>query len=177
MGDRICIMREGSMIQVGKPLEVYANPVDTFVARFLATPPMNLIPARLEGRGDGLAVIGDGLDVPVPDMHRTAYAPVAGREVIFGLRPEDLHETPQPGCARIDVTVVAMEALGVENILVGQIGGAGGKPVEIAARLSRHFTAPVGASVPLYLDARPMHLFDPETTRAFPRPALRIVKS
>ena len=177
MGDRICIMREGSMIQVGKPLEVYANPVDTFVARFLATPPMNLIPARLEGRGDGLAVVGDGLDVPVPDMHRSAYAPVAGREVIFGLRPEDLHETPQPGCARIDVTVVAMEALGVENILVGQIGGEGGKPVEIAARLSRHFTAPVGASVPLYLDARPMHLFDPETTRAFPRPALRIVKS
>lgn len=181
MGDRICIMREGSMIQVGKPLEVYANPVDTFVARFLATPPMNLIPARLEGRGDGLAVVGDGLDVPVPELHRSAYAPVAGREVIFGLRPEDLHEAPQPGFARIDVTVVAMEALGVENILVGQvggqIGGEAGKPVEIAARLSRHFTAPVGASVPLYLDARPMHLFDPETTRALPRPALRIVTS
>ena len=178
MGDRICIMREGRMIQVGKPLEVYANPVDTFVARFLATPPMNLIPARLEGRDDGQAVVGDGFDVTVPDMHRTAYAPVVGRDVIFGLRPEDLHETPQPGFARVDVTVVAMEALGVENILVGQLGGEGrGKPVEIAARLSRHFSAPVGSSVPLYLDARPMHLFDPETTRAFPRPALRIVKS
>ena len=178
MGDRICIMREGRMIQVGKPLEVYANPVDTFVARFLATPPMNLIPARLEGRDDGQAVVGDGFDVTVPDMHRTAYAPVVGRDVIFGLRPEDLHETPQPGFSRIDVTVVAMEALGVENILVGQLGGDGrGKPVEIAARLSRHFSAPVGSSVPLYLDARPMHLFDPETTRAFPRPALRIVKS
>ena len=178
MGDRICIMREGRMIQVGKPLEVYANPVDTFVARFLATPPMNLIPARLEGRDDGQAVVGDGFDVTVPDMHRTAYAPVVGRDVIFGLRPEDLHETSQPGFARVDVTVVAMEALGVENILVGQLGGEGrGKPVEIAARLSRHFSAPVGSSVPLYLDARPMHLFDPETTRAFPRPALRIVKS
>lgn len=171
MGDRICIMREGRMIQVGRPLDVYADPVDTFVARFLATPPMNLIPARLEAGGNGLKVVADGLDVAVPDMHAAAYGPAAGRDIIFGLRPEDLHEAPQPGFARIDVTVIAMEALGVENILVGQIGGA--KPVEIAARLSRHFTAPVGARVPLYLDARPMHLFDPETTRALPRPSLR----
>ncbi len=42
-------------------------------------------------------------------------------------------------------------------------------------RLSRHITAPVGATVPLYVDARPMHLFDPETTRALPRPSLRLV--
>ena len=176
MGDRICIMRDGRMIQVGRPLDVYADPVDTFVARFLATPPMNLLPARLEARGDALVVVGDGFDVEVPERHRAAYTPVAGREVIFGLRPEDLHEAPQPGYAPIEVSVVAMEALGVENILVGQIGtGVGaGKPQEISARLSRHFTAPVGARVPLYLDPRPMHLFDPETTRAFPRPSLRL---
>jgi ABC-type sugar transport system ATPase subunit len=174
MGDRICIMREGRMIQVGKPLEVYADPVDTFVARFLATPPMNLIPARLQGEGEGLTVMADGLNVPVPDLHRAAYAPAAGREVIFGIRPEDLHETEAPGLQRLDVTVVAMEALGVENILIGQIGRE--NRIEIAARLSRHFTAPVGAVVPLYVDARPMHLFDPETTRALPRPSLGILK-
>lgn len=174
MGDRICIMRDGRMIQVGKPLDVYADPVDTFVARFLATPPMNLLPARLEGRGDDLVVVGNGFTVTVPEMHKAAYAPIAGCEVIFGLRPEDIHEAPLPGFERIDVNVVAMEALGVENILVGQIGT--GKPAEIAARLSRHYTAPTGATVPLYLDPRPMHLFDPETTRAFPRPSLRLIK-
>jgi ABC-type sugar transport system ATPase subunit len=174
MGDRICIMREGHMIQVGKPLEVYADPVDTFVARFLATPPMNLIPARLEGEGDGLTVLADGLRVAVPDLHRAAYAPTAGREVIFGIRPEDLHEAEAPGLQRLDVTVVAIEALGVENILIGQIGQE--RRIEIAARLSRHFTAPVGAVVPLYVDARPMHLFDPETTRALPRRSLGILK-
>ncbi len=177
MGDRIVIMRDGRMIQVGRPLEVYADPVDTFVARFLATPPMNLLPARLEGQGDGLVVRAPGLEVAVPERHRAAYAPAAGREVIFGLRPEDLHEAPQPGFQKIEVAVVALEALGVENILVGQLAGAGGAaPVEIAARLSRHFTAPVGASVPLYLDARPMHLFDPETTRALPRPRLGVLQ-
>ncbi|MCX5512588.1 glycerol-3-phosphate ABC transporter ATP-binding protein [Kaistia algarum] len=171
MGDRICIMRDGRMIQVGKPLEVYADPVDTFVARFLATPPMNLIPARLKGDTEGgLSVVADGLAVDVPDMHRAAYAPEAGRDVICGIRPEDLHEDAQPGRQKLDVTVVALEALGVENILIGQIGRE--KPVEISARLSRHFTAPVGAKVTLYVDARPMHLFDPETTRALPRPRL-----
>ena len=174
MGDRICIMREGRMIQVGRPLDVYADPVDTFVARFLATPPMNLIPARLESRDGGLAVIGPGFELTVPDRHRDAYASYSGRDVIFGLRPEDLHEAPQPGLQRVDVNVVAMESLGVENILVGQVGHE--KPVEMSARLSRHFTAEVGATVPLYLDLTPMHLFDPETTRALPRRSLRLVK-
>ncbi|QIB34578.1 ABC transporter ATP-binding protein [Ancylobacter pratisalsi] len=174
MGDRICIMREGRMVQVGRPLDVYADPVDTFVARFLATPPMNLIPARLESRGDGLMLIGAGFELAVPERHRAAYQPHSGREVIFGLRPEDLHEAPQPGLQRLDLTVVAMESLGVENILVGQFGLE--PALEMSARLSRHFTAQIGATVPLYLDLTPMHLFDPETTRALPRPSLRLVK-
>ena len=52
MGERICIMRDGRIVQVGPPLEVYRNPADTFVAGFLASPPMNLLDARL-GRSDG----------------------------------------------------------------------------------------------------------------------------
>ena len=175
MGDRICIMRDGRMIQVGKPLDVYANPVDIFVARFLATPPMNMVPARLATRGDDLVVLGDGRDIVVPPRHRATYAPASGRTIMFGLRPEDLHEAPQPGFQRLDVGVVAMESLGVENILIGQIGTE--QPLAIAARLGRHFTAPIGAIVPLYVDAQPMHLFDPETTQVLPRPTLGAVGS
>ncbi len=172
MGDRIVIMRDGRVMQVGKPLEVYANPADTFVARFLATPPMNLVPARLEGAADGaLSVVRDGLALAVPDRHRAPYAAAAGKPVIFGLRPEDIHDTQHnPAWQPIELTVVAVEALGVENILIGQLGTS--QPIEIAARLSRHFTAPVGSRVTLYVDALPMHLFDPETTKALPRPPL-----
>ncbi|MQT15264.1 ABC transporter ATP-binding protein [Segnochrobactrum spirostomi] len=172
MGDRIVIMRDGRVMQVGKPLEVYANPADTFVARFLATPPMNLVPARLEGAADGaLSVARDGLALAVPDRHRAPYAGAAGKPVIFGLRPEDIHDTQHnPAWQPIELTVVAVEALGVENILIGQLGTS--QPIEIAARLSRHFTAPVGSRVTLYVDALPMHLFDPETTKALPRPPL-----
>ena len=54
MGDRICIMNGGEVVQIGKPLEVYRQPADSFVARFLGNPPMNLLPARLERQEDPL---------------------------------------------------------------------------------------------------------------------------
>ena len=174
MGDRICIMRGGSMIQVGRPLEVYANPADTFVARFLATPPMNLIPAVLQNAGDGsfaLRVAG-GLDVAVPPSYRAAYAQHVGKAVILGVRPEDFYEVPHaPDWQAVPFTVVAVEALGAELVLVGQIGVPGqDAPLEISARLSRHFAAEPGQQVTLYLDPHPMHLFDAETTKLIPRP-------
>jgi len=171
MGDRIVIMREGRVIQVGRPLEVYADPADTFVTRFLATPPMNLLPGRVETAGEAVTVRVAGTVVPVPERHAAAYRPWANREVIVGLRPEDFHEAPgEGGRVPIELDVVAVEALGVENVLIGQTVGA--DPREASARLGRGWRAAVGARVTLWLDPLPMHLFDPATTRAIPRPSL-----
>ena len=86
MGDRIFIMKDGRLIQQGPPLEVYANPADTFVAGFLASPPMNLVSGRLVEVGDGLAFRTDGAMLPIPAAFRAAYAAWAGKPVIFGLR-------------------------------------------------------------------------------------------
>jgi ABC-type sugar transport system ATPase subunit len=176
MGDRICIMRDGRMVQVGRPLEVYANPADTFVAKFLATPPMNLIPAQVvAGVGGHPEVVAEGLQVWLPQQHLTSYGVAAGRTVLFGIRPEDIYETQaNPIWQPVEITVVAIESLGVESIVIGQIGHS--QPFEIAARLSRHFTAEIGARVTLYIDALPMHLFDPETGNVFARPPLAAVK-
>src|SRR5260221_9256734 len=175
MGDRICIMREGRMVQVGRPLEVYANPADPFVAKFLATPPMNLLPAELmAGGGDRPDVVADGLRLTVPRRHLTAYGAAAGRPILLGIRPEDIYETQaNPDWQPIEITVVAVEALGVENIVIGQIGRD--HPIEISARLSRHFTAEIGGTVRLYVDALPMHLFDPASGKVFARPPLAAV--
>ena len=175
MGDRICIMRSGSMIQVGRPLEVYANPADTFVARFLATPPMNLIPGLLQASADGeltVEIAGD-LRVKVASCYRTAYEHHAGSSVILGVRPEDFYEAPRaPDWQPIPFTVVAVEALGAELVLVGHIETTGlSAPQDIAVRLSRHFAAEPGQQVTLYLDPHPMHLFDAGTTKLIPRPA------
>ena len=175
MGDRICIMRGGSMIQVGRPLEVYADPADTFVARFLATPPMNLIPAALKGGAEGkLTVeIADGLSIAVPSRYHAAYASHVGSSVILGLRPEDFYEAPlSPDWQPIPFTVVAVEALGAELVLVGQIEtGRSAAPQEIAVRLSRHAVAEPGQQLTLHLDPHPMHVFDSATTKLIPRPA------
>ena len=175
MGDRICIMRAGEIIQVGRPLEVYSNPADTFVARFLATPPMNLLPAALQQDSDGGLVVATagGLRVAVPAAYRDAYASQVGRPTIAGFRPEDFYEAPRASDWQpVPFTVVAVEALGAELVLVGQIGPAGQETgVELSVRLSRHFTAEAGQQVTLYLDPHPMHLFDAGTTKLIPRPA------
>jgi ABC-type sugar transport system ATPase subunit len=171
MGDRIVIMRDGRVIQVGRPLEVYADPADTFVASFLATPPMNLLPGRVEAAGDGVVVHIADTTIAAPSRCVPPYAPWAGRQVIVGLRPEDLHEAPNdPSYRPLELEIVAIEALGVENIVIGQT--VGGESREVAARLNRRWSASIGARVTLWIDPQPIHLFDPETTRLIPRPPI-----
>jgi len=162
MGQRICIMRGGHIVQLGAPLEVYRNPVDTFVAGFLASPPMNLVDARLAE--DGSAVeLGDGVRLAVPAGHAAALASHHGKPVVFGIRPEDLYGEPGPGDrVPLDVTVVAVEALGPETILVARLPS--GK--EISARMGRGFTARLSSSQRIYADMAAMHAFDPATGRA-----------
>jgi len=166
MGERMCIMRDGRVVQVGGPLEVYRNPADTFVAGFLASPPMNLLDARLTGTGDSLDIVLDGVTLPVPASLQTAYAAYRDQAVVFGIRPEDLYTEQEPGGrAPIDVRVVAVEALGPEVVLVASLPDGR----EIAARLDRGFGAPHGAQQRLYADLSTMHLFDPKDGKAIAR--------
>ncbi len=171
MGQRICVMREGRVIQVGAPLEVYRNPVDTFVAGFLASPPMNLLDARVvEQPVGGFAVEHGAVMLPVPPAYASACAPLKDRPVILGIRPEDIYEAPVPGSSEIDLHVVAIEALGPETILIAAIPGGG----ELAARLGRGFAARLGAEQRLHVDVRHLHLFDPETRRAVERTRIHL---
>ena len=163
MGERICIMRDGRVVQTGPPLEVYHRPVDTFVAGFLASPPMNLLNATVKGEADAPEIDLSHAQLPVPAHRRGDLAPYRNSAITFGIRPEDIYAEPAPGnVAPLDVEVVAVEALGPEVVLVAALPG--GK--EIAARLGRTFSAPVGAGVRLYADLDRMHFFDSESGRA-----------
>src|SRR5215475_11560472 len=89
MGDRICIMNGGEVVQIGKPLEVYRNPADAFVARFLGNPPMNLLPARLEPAGDRVVARFADIALDLPGYALPALKPHVGAPVTLGIRPED----------------------------------------------------------------------------------------
>jgi multiple sugar transport system ATP-binding protein len=64
MGCRICVMNKGRIAQFGAPLEVYRSPADAFVAHFLGSPPMNLLPARLRRAGAGTTAVAAGTELP-----------------------------------------------------------------------------------------------------------------
>jgi ABC-type sugar transport system ATPase subunit len=167
MGQRICIMKDGRIVQIGPPLEVYRNPANTFVAGFLASPPMNLLEARVECDADGALTVRHGaLTLPVPPAYAAAYGGYKDRAVILGIRPEDMYDRPVPDAVPVEGRVIAVEALGPETVLVAAIPGG----AEVSARLGRGFMARVGAALPLYADPRQIHLFDPATTQAIPRP-------
>src|SRR3712207_2624774 len=94
LADRVVVMNHGVIEQVGPPQELYHRPATRFVAGFIGSPAMNVIPARLEnGAGGGLRVHLPGdIVLPVPPDRTQRYAGLAGREVLFGLRPEHLTE-------------------------------------------------------------------------------------
>lgn len=171
MGERICIMRGGRVIQTGAPMEVYRNPADTFVAGFLASPPMNLVDGHLVEEGNDLAVAIDGVRLPIPQDFVQAYGGYRDREIVLGIRPEDLRsQREQPNAAALEVTVVAVETLGPEVILVGALPNG----VEISARMGRDYRARIGARERLAVDTQELHLFDAETTRVIPRPHSKV---
>ena len=171
MGERICIINKGKLVQVGSPLDVYRDPADTFVARFLGNPPMNLFPARLEADGGGVAVRLAGTLLPLPSADAQALARFVGGTVIFGIRPEDLYDHRPPGIDEgadgqdlsFPARVSAVEALGAETLLVLEVEGIAGA---FRARLGRDCRARIGDIVEVHMDYHAVHLFDPETTLA-----------
>jgi multiple sugar transport system ATP-binding protein len=123
MGDKIGVLRQGRLVQVGTPADIYERPLNTFVARSVGSPPMNLINGRLTG---GVADIG-GFQLPV------AANAVGSGPVTFGVRPENVVLAPgAPGEARI----FDIEDQGVVKILVMDMAGE---------RL--HVTVPAGTKV------------------------------
>lgn len=160
MGTRICVMNAGRVVQIGAPLEVYWNPADTFVARFLGSPPMNLVDLAIAG---GQAT-GPGIMAPLSRWSPVTLAQHEGKTLTTGVRAEDLILGDGPsGAGQIDAKVFAVEPLGAETLLAVETQGS---KTEITARLGRHVTARVGDAVRLHFDASAVYLFDPATGRA-----------
>src|SRR5207302_5818973 len=96
MGDRVAVMRKGELQQVADPQTLYDEPVNLFVAGFIGSPAMNLVHARVERNGEALvAIVSEAVSVTIPQetrARRPAIEQYAGRDVILGIRPEDLED-------------------------------------------------------------------------------------
>src|SRR6516162_238057 len=124
LGDRVVVMKGGLVQQVGEPLELYNAPVNRFVAGFLGSPAMNFAPVRLSNGKDGLRADNPGFGIDVPAEIRPRLQAYAGREVIMGIRPEDLqiaNGSHPPGLC-FDAMVEVVERLGAETLLDLQVG-------------------------------------------------------
>jgi len=165
MGDRICIMNQGRVVQIGRPLDVYRNPADTFVARFLGNPPMNLLSARIVQKEGRVVAQLSGGNLELPLRTLPALASGAAGNVIVGVRPEDLYEVAPPGgpiqFAQLPARVVAVEPLGAETLLMATFEGSN---TEVIARIGRDTALRRGDRLDLALDTAAIHLFDPSTT-------------
>jgi sn-glycerol 3-phosphate transport system ATP-binding protein len=155
LAHRMLVMSTGGKTeQIGAPLEVYNKPATTFVAGFIGSPPMNLIPGRVAEGGKALASDGD-VYVRLPEPRPA----LEGRNVLLGVRPEHF-ETCEPGAALLTPDIDFIELLGSDSLVYGHLGTdqAGAR---IAARLHTSVVAKEGR-LPLRFAAEHMHLFDPE---------------
>ena len=167
MGTRICVMNGGRVAQVGAPLDVYWNPADTFVARFLGSPPMNLFTVQMT---DATRIATAAIETPLVRWAPAALGAHTGRDVVLGVRAEDLHLTANaagttPG--RIRGRVFAVEPLGAETLVVVETESG----AECTARLPRDVRVRPGEVVELHFAAGAAFLFDKDSGRAILRDA------
>jgi multiple sugar transport system ATP-binding protein len=124
LGDRVVVMKDGLVQQVGEPLELYNAPANRFVAGFIGSPAMNFAGVRVRDANGGLKADNAGFDIDIPADIGQRLRPYAGRDVTIGIRPEDLqvaNGSHPPGLC-FDALVEVVERLGPEILLDLQVG-------------------------------------------------------
>jgi len=162
MGDRIVVIHEGVFQQCAAPLELYGSPANRFVAGFIGSPPMNFIPGKIfESKGD-LLFKDTTFTVKVLDAMHKQLAPYAGKEVVLGIRPEDIYDKlfAQDASDKfvVKAKVEVVEPMGAEIFLYLASG-----PSKFIARVTALDTASVNQELECVFDMNKAHFFDKNT--------------
>ena len=167
LGSRVAVLRDGAIGQAGAPLKLYQEPDDLFTAGFLGRPPINLVPGKLAEKNDRLVFkeAGGGVvEVRFKEGERTALKSHVGKDVILGVRPEDIALVAEADKGAEGVTqalVDYVEAMGAETILHLQTGQQA-----LVARVRAAVDArDAGRRARFQIDAARAHVFDPATSR------------
>ena len=162
LGDRVVVMRDGSIQQVGTPLQVYGRPANRFVAGFIGAPAMNFLDVTITGEGSALFAETSFLRLAVPADMSQALAGWRGNRVILGVRPEHLALGRAAAQSSFDASVEVIEQLGSEMILETSAGDAR----LTVARVDPQARLAAGEKVPLSVLPERLHFFDPVTEAA-----------
>ena len=162
MADRIFIMSKGLLQQSGAPMEVYSRPVNHFVAGFIGSPSMNFIDATLAKADGGLAIDAEGFKVALPEAFNASLVEHVGRQIVFGVRPEDigLADTASNEQNTLTARAEVVELLGSELFVYLTCGRH-----TIVARMEVPDTPiAVGDTLQIALKMPKTHVFDKDTS-------------
>jgi len=167
MASRIAVMNKGVLQQLDTPQYLYDHPANLFVAGFIGSPAMNFFPARLRKDGGDLLVDSGDFVVKVPETKVEKYAKFVNRDVIFGIRPEDIHNPvfAPPGihASPIESKVDVTELMGNE-IFLYLVSGKN----NYVARVDPRTRFQIGENVQVVFNMDNMHLFDPNADQENP---------
>ncbi|HKZ80874.1 MAG TPA: sn-glycerol-3-phosphate ABC transporter ATP-binding protein UgpC [Pyrinomonadaceae bacterium] len=166
MGDRLVVLKEGVVQQIGKPLEIYDHPANQFVAGFIGSPPMNFFSCKTLARDGDLLLLGDGLQLKLPAQKRGALGnSTDNHNVILGIRPENIFERASYQGATDDsvirVRVEVLEPLGSDVLATCSLADR-----ELIVRLNSRTPARIDEPLELVIDMERTSLFDPNTGEA-----------
>jgi multiple sugar transport system ATP-binding protein len=165
MGTRIAVQNAGVLQQVDTPQHLYDHPANIFVAGFIGSPSMNFFEGQLAGGNGATYAQAKGFQVEVPKDKMPALKEHLGKDVVFGIRPEDIHDrrflpvgvSAAPLVARVDV----IEPMGAERYLYLVVEGK-----DFVARVDPRSAAAVGENLEIAFNMDNLHVFDAQTEEA-----------
>ncbi|MHB1064367.1 MAG: ABC transporter ATP-binding protein [Georgenia sp.] len=174
MGDRIAVLKDGVLQQVGTPRDMYDTPANVFVAGFIGSPAMNLGDFKVH---DGEAVLGEAR-VPLSRTTLDALTPADNGKVIVGFRPESLDRAPESEPNTIPITVNLVEELGSDAFVYGELAGSrelnehlgsGDDSDQVIVRVDPRDVPAKGAVVHARIRAGEQHVFSSATGNRLPQ--------
>ena len=161
MGDKIVIMKGGIIQQIGSPLKLYNEPVNRFVAGFIGSPPMNVAVAKVSEENGNILITEEGMQVTIEDDRKEVLKKYLNRELLVGIRPEDLVFTSTPGQNNMKAKVSVIEPLGAETQLHINTGSH-----TFTTKNDPDIDVNVGDEVNFTPKLEKLHFFDLETERS-----------
>ncbi|OGC23920.1 glycerol-3-phosphate ABC transporter ATP-binding protein [candidate division WOR-1 bacterium RIFOXYB2_FULL_42_35] len=165
LGQRVAVILNGGLQQLESPLSVYEKPTNSFVAGFIGSPPMNFVKGTIDKKDNRYTFKAESFEVVIPEGVALLLEPYIGKEVTFGIRPEDIWDVPSSDWIKeklyLDAKIDFREIIGAETYLYLHVGANA-----LTTRVNGLCDASTGSSFKVVVNLSKLHFFDPRTQKA-----------